>query len=81
MRALAAAGQAALAVNPATAAAIAEALLAAEAGAAGRSTCPNDVYVAGMCVHQVTKACDDVYLKSHNVLSYCMPAAAAAAAH
>lgn len=37
MRALAAAGQAALAVNPATAAHIAEALLAAEAGAAGLS--------------------------------------------
>lgn len=35
MRALAAAGQAAMAVNPATAANIAEALVAAEAGAAG----------------------------------------------
>ena len=50
MRALAAAGQAALAVNSATTANIAEALLAAESGAAGLFLTPHRAIYAQLTV-------------------------------
>ena len=50
MRALAAAAQAAMAVNPATTAGIAEGLVAAEAGAAG-STMPQTMLQVLTCTH------------------------------